>query len=74
MGARHIDVVHPAERRRLRATAGVSLIEASVRAGVSPPLTRNFELFGEAAVEDPEKRRRLVKLYDTFRPRTGKGA
>ena len=55
------------ELKKIREAAGVTQIEASVRARVSPPLTRNYERFGPEAVDDPLKRARLEAVYDGFR-------
>jgi transcriptional regulator with XRE-family HTH domain len=53
--------------RKLRESAGVTQIEAAVRAKVSPPLVRNYERFGARAVEDDAKRSRLESVYDGLR-------
>jgi hypothetical protein len=57
----------PSQLKKVREAAGVTQIEASVRARVSPPLCRNFERFGPDAVDDALKRARLVAVYETFR-------
>lgn len=55
------------ELKKIREAAGVTQIEASVRARVSPPLCRNYERFGPDAVDDLVKRARLDAVYDGFR-------
>lgn len=55
------------ELQRIRKAAGVTQNEAAVRAGVSPPLARNFERFGVSAVEDEGKRARLEAVYESFK-------
>jgi hypothetical protein len=64
--------------KKIREAAGVTQVEASVRAKVSPPLTRNYERFGARAVGDQRKRARLEAVYEGFRreaaAREGKAA
>jgi hypothetical protein len=52
---------------KLRQRAGVTQVEAAVRARVSPPLARAFERHGDAGVPDEQKRRRLRDVYEGFR-------
>ena len=55
------------ELQRIRKAAGVTQVEAAVRAGVSPLTARNFERFGEAAVEDEAKCASLVAVFAAFK-------
>jgi DNA-binding transcriptional regulator YiaG len=54
----------PTERQRVRRAAGITQAEGAVRAHVSPMLFRNWERFGDAAVEDPEKLARIHGVRD----------
>jgi transcriptional regulator with XRE-family HTH domain len=55
------------DARRFRQLAKITQTEAAVRAGVSPMLARNYERFGDAAVEDSTKLDRLRSVYEGFR-------
>jgi transcriptional regulator with XRE-family HTH domain len=52
------------ERQQIRRAAGITQTEAAVRARVSPTLFRNWERFGDAAVEDPEKLARVLEVRE----------
>jgi transcriptional regulator with XRE-family HTH domain len=54
------------DAKRVRQLAGITQNEAAVRARVSPMTARNFERFGESAIEDPARRERLVSVYESF--------
>lgn len=60
--------------QKIRKAAGVSQVEVAVRAGVSPPTARNFEKFGDGAVEDERKLARLKAVYEQLQQREGRAA
>ena len=62
------------ELQKIRKDAGITQVEAAVRAGVSPNTARAYERFGGRAVPELAKRARLDAVYSGFRIHIAKHA